>query len=274
MRDSTGTNWLSHFLHGTCTILRCQRPDSLACSSAHSLRKRRFFFATRIFEIARSLIYSEPTFLVDPEWTDALASMRRNGSESVWHCKEALFDILPRVSDLSIRAIHFCETTAQYSLATHRALVQSFADEGLLMQSLLQRWYEDAERWSQKQSSTRNTLDTELLIGHMYYHAIRIYLSGTFDYHIHWNLPDAPYAPILHRDQIDLHVSEILRLSLELLALGVSGVLLFFPLRVAGARATDAWSRNTILDLFHITAKRGFIVAEAFTADLSNLWGF
>jgi len=276
MRDSTGTNWLSHFLHGTCTILRLQRPESLACTDEYNLRKRRFFFATRIFEIARSLIYSSPTFLAEPEWIDALASMRKNAAEAVWHCKEALFDILPRVSDLSIRAIHFCEAIAQFPLQTQCILVQSFAKEGLLLQNLLQRWHGDAERWEwayHNQLSTHNTPDTELLIGYVYYHAISIYLSGTFDYHTHWSWPGAPCAPILHRRQIELHVSEILRISLELLNLGVSGVLLFFPLRVAGARATDAWSRNTILDLLHITARRGFIVAEAFRVDLSNLWG-
>jgi len=77
---------------------------------------------------------------------------------------------------------------------------------------------------------------------------------------------------MLPRSQIDWHVAEVLRLSQELLASGVSGVLLFFPLRVAGARAIDKESRSTILDLLHTTARRGFIVAEAFTSDLSDLW--
>lgn len=72
--------------------------------------------------------------------------------------------------------------------------------------------------------------------------------------------------------KIELHVFEILRLSQELLALGTSGILLFFPLRVAGARAVDARSRNEILNLYHITARRGFVVAEAFTVDLPDLW--
>jgi hypothetical protein len=279
MHDSTGTNWLSHFLHGTCTILRLQHPQSLASPGEYNARKRRFFFATRIFEIARSLVYSSATFLSKPEWIDALANLREIGDKITWHPKEALFDILPRVSDLSIRAMQFCESAMQIPLDTRLILTQSLANEGLLLQSELQRWYAETGTWEQASQNhlqwptSQDLLDTELLIGYAYFHAISVYLSGTYDYHIHWNGPDAPHAPILQRSQIDLHVSEVLRISQDLLALGISGVLLFFPLRVAGARAVDSFSRTTILNLLHTTARRGFIVAEAFTIDLTELWG-
>lgn len=271
MRDSTGTNWLSHFLHGTCTILRLQHPATLACPGVYNARKRRFFFATRIFEIARSLIYTEPTFLSEPDWIDALAKLRKSEGADVCHPKEVLFDILPMISDLSIRAMNFCEDAAQYALDMQCVMTQSLADEGLLLQQSLQQWLLDAEKW-RKTPHDQLGMDVELMIGHIYYHAISILLSGIFDYHIHWTWPNAPCAPILPRSQVDWHVREILRLSQELLNFGVSGVLLFFPLRVAGARAVDEKSRTIILDMLHTTARRGFIVAEAFTSDLLELW--
>lgn len=275
MQDSTGTNWLSHFLNGTCAILRLQHPRTLASPGEDNSRKRRFFFATRIFEIARSLIYSSPSFLSNPEWTDALASLREAECGLTCHPKEALFDMLPIVADLSIR---ICESLVDDWIAGQPELVESFAHEGLALQTSLQQWCVSAERWDQfshfevSHNGTPKTSDVELLVGYIYYNAISIYLSGSFDYHIHWTWPGAPCAPILPRRQIDYHVSEILRLSQELLTLGVSGLMLFFPLRVAGARAVDVWSRNTILDLLQTTANRGFSVAEVFTTDLSDLW--
>jgi hypothetical protein len=271
MRDATGTNWLSHFLHGTCIILRLQHPETLAQPGEYNLRKRKFFFATRIFEIARSLIYSEPTFLSTPEWVTAIAKLRKSEGLAACHPKEVLFDILPTVADLSIRAIQFCDGFEQFSIQTQYDLVESLANEGMLLQQALLQWCIDSKIWQQNPKDP-SKVDVELLLGYDYYHAVSIYLSGVYDYHPHWSWPGAPCAPMLPQSQVDWHVSEILRLSQELLALGVSGILLFFPLRVAGARAMDQLSRDTILDLLHTTARRGFIVAEAFTVDLSALW--
>lgn len=278
MQDSTGTNWLSHFLNGTCVILRLQHPRTLACPGEDNERKRRFFLATRIFEIARSLLYSEPTFLSDPEWTDAIASLRKADCESECHPKEVLFDLLPSVADLSIRTMNICESLAKGWVESQSQVIESLAREGLDLQRSLQQWCVAAEWWEQasqfkgSNDPSARKLDVELLIGYVYYHAISIYLSGTFDYHVYWALPGAPCAPILPRHQIDHHVSEILRIGQELLTLGVSGLLLFFPLRVAGARAVDVWSRNLIMDLLQTTAGRGFSVADAISIDLSELW--
>jgi hypothetical protein len=278
MRDTTGLNWLSHFLHGTCTILRLQHPESLSFPGAYNSQKRAFFLTTRIFEIARSLIYTEPTFLSEPAWTAALVGFWQNEGATMWHPKEALFDILPRFSNLSVRTVTFCEDIEQFAIEVQCYLIQSLADEGLLLQASLEQWWMETAKWKTdiQHPSPGSTMwdlpDTELLIGYVYYHATSIYLSGSFDYYEHWTWSGAPIAPTLPRSQIDWHVSEILRISQELLAEGISGVLIFFPLRVAGARAMDIASRDIILDLLRTTARRGFIVAEAFTVDLSELW--
>lgn len=272
MRDATGTNWLSHFLHGTCVMLRLQHIERWASPGTDHAHERTFFLTARIFEIGRSLIYSSPTFLSDPVWTTALANFWKGEGVAFWHPKEALFDILPKISDLSIRTVRFCHTAAQLSTAAEYTLLQSLADEGLGFQTDLQQWWLETKTWEHTHPTMSSKLDTELLVGYAYYHAISIYLSGTYDYHVHWSWYGAPPAPILPRVQIDWHVSEILRLSWELLAEGVAGVLLFFPVRVAGARAVDMHQRNEILNLLRVTKVRGFIVAEAFMVDLLNLW--
>lgn len=278
MRDSTGANWLSHFLHGTCTILRLQRPGNLlAC--VNNGQRRAFFLATRIFEIARSLIYSSPTFLSDSEWVDTLEQLWQDEGAHLWHPKEALFDLLPMISDLSIRAIEFCDSAAQFSPEAKYTMSVSLANEGLILQQILRQWWTETADWQRHPQTQHSQLkaqgkpDAELLIAQVYHHAISIYLSGTFDYHVHWTGSNAPCAPMLSCSQINQHVSEILLLSHALLAHGVSGIILFFPLRVAGARAVDDQSRNEIMDLLHTTVVRGFVVAEAFKIDLSQLWG-
>ncbi|KAH7085021.1 hypothetical protein BKA63DRAFT_8151 [Paraphoma chrysanthemicola] len=278
MHDSTGENWLSHFLHGTCTILRLQDPASLASPDIKDVRKRTFFLATRTFEISRSLIYSSPSFLSEPRWTVALAKLWNRENAALWHPKEALFDILPHISDLSIRAAKFCEAVDDVAIGSENDMIRSLADEGLVLRELLQQWWKDATAWESaaeqlRYSQNKSQLpDMELMVGHLYYHAISIYLSGTYDYHAPWTKPGAPSAPILPRPIIEWHVAEILRLSQALLNHGTAGVLLFFPLRVAGARAAEVGPRCEILSLLHTVERRGYVVAAAFTTDLSQLW--
>ncbi|KAG9190592.1 hypothetical protein G6011_08680 [Alternaria panax] len=269
MCDASGTNWLSHFLHRTCAILRLQSPSCLALPDRKSTQKRVFFLSARIFEISRALIYSEPTFLSERAWTSALADLWSGEGAPVWHPKEALFDMLPSFSELSIRVFQYCESEAGHlpeEAQNERA--QYLAAEGLLLQRSLHEWWDGSNAWQHASDG----LDPELLVAHVYYHAVSIYLSGTYDYHVHWNKPTAPRAPVLARAQIEWHTHEILRLSHGLLATGAAGVLLFFPLRVAGARVRTAWDRNEIMTLFHMVLQRGYAVAGALTADLSELW--
>jgi hypothetical protein len=168
MRDSTGTNWLSHFLQGTCTILRLQHPETLAGPGEYNLRKRKFFFATRIFEIARALIYSEPTFLSAPDWVAAISKLRDSEGAAACHPKEALFDILPIVAELSIRTYQFCETIDEFSLEMQCFLTQSLADEGMLLQRSLLQWCVDADRW-RRDLQVVTTFDAELFLAYSYY---------------------------------------------------------------------------------------------------------
>ncbi|EDU39451.1 Fungal-trans-2 domain containing protein [Pyrenophora tritici-repentis] len=271
MCDPTGNNWLAHFLHGTCAILRLLQPSSLACKDQHSTYTRTFFLTTRIFEISRALIYSEPTFLSEAVWANALARFWSGEGAAVWHPKESLFDMLPSVSELSIRALRFCSFEA-VSMSDQMQLqrAQDLGAEGLLLRQMLQEWWEMSNTW--QHTSQELILDSELLLGHVYYHAISIYHSGTYDYHMHWTQPGSPDAPILAQSEIDWHTREILRLSRELLACGVAGVLLFFPLRVAGARVQSSREREDILDLLYVVVQRGYVVGDAITSDLAEFW--
>lgn len=270
MRDSTGTDWLSHFLNGTCAILRLQHPADLLLTNTGVSHRRNFFFTTRIFEIARALIYSQPTFLCDSSWSDALSQWwASEEGQRLWHPKEALLDMLPHFCDLSLRALRFAHIK-QPSLEweSHLAEAQKLGEEGIAMREWLEQWWKSAETWE------RNTLeaDDDILVAKSYYHAISIYLSGSYDYHSHWSRPGAPRAPILDRLTIEGHMHEILQLSQRLLDRGFSGLLLFIPLRIAGARVSEAEDRDTITQLLQTISKRGYAVADAIHMDLIELW--
>jgi hypothetical protein len=97
MIDSSEKNWEKHFLYGTLHLLRAQGPE--CCRSG---RGRERFLALRIFEISRTLLYNEPTFLSDPKWT-MLAQYLREESVEAWHPKEAMYDLMLSCSVLSLR---------------------------------------------------------------------------------------------------------------------------------------------------------------------------
>lgn len=270
MRDSTGTDWLSHFLNGTCAILRLQHPADLLLANTGANHRRNFFFTTRIFEIARALIYSQPTFLSNSDWTNALSKWWScEEGQRLWHPKEALFDMLPHFCDLSIRALRFARSQEpDMQSEMYRIEVQRLAEEGVVLQQWLQRWWASAEAWE----SDIPEEDVDLLIAKSYYHAISIYLSGTYDYHTHWTRLDSPPAPILTRVSIERHMHEILRLSQKLLDHGLAGLLLFIPLRIAGARVSNPEYQAIIVQLLLTISQRGYAVAKAIHADLVELW--
>jgi hypothetical protein len=268
MRDQTGENWLAHFLNGTSTLLRLQGPRILDPQDKEMDHRQVFFFSMRVFEISRALIYTEPTFLATPEWSKTIAAYWIQHPAS-WTPKEALFDILPRSVDLAIRTLDFdgraqnMQWQEQYQCAT------SLGQEGLSLQSALIHWHSN---FLLPACLTGQEKQPELLIARVYYHTVSIYLDGIFSYHTPFSATYAPISPILDRSVIYSHVAAILDLSQELLAQGTAGILLFFPLRVAGARAKHSRAQNEILSALHTIVQRGFVVAESFIEDLSGLW--
>lgn len=66
-------------------------------------RGRSFFLTFRPFEICRSLIYSEPSFLSEDGWINLTTRMWDGELASQWHPKEELFDLMVSCSSLARR---------------------------------------------------------------------------------------------------------------------------------------------------------------------------
>ena len=98
MYDETGLGWLPHMLHGTSKILRLLGPDHF-----HTGTAREFFLELRTFEVVRTIVFNETSFLTQPPWTDFLGDMWTSDHVLEWHPRERLLDIMVLVSDLCAR---------------------------------------------------------------------------------------------------------------------------------------------------------------------------
>lgn len=169
-------------------------------------------------------------------------------------------------------------------IADDQALTQAnnISAEGFRLRTLLFTWFSTGiglqntiqSSPSSDGSSPTSSSDTEafMLLAQIFFAATSIYLSGVFDYEIvHWQELGIVVST-LGEEEIQTHVKTILELGQVLIkASDVSPVLLLFPLRVAGARAFDAWQQNCIIGLLG-EIEVTFSVAAAFKVELQKVW--
>ncbi|KAH8801526.1 hypothetical protein F5884DRAFT_806983 [Xylogone sp. PMI_703] len=263
MYDASGEGWIKHMLYGTSKILQARGP------AAHLSGPGRLFFITvRVFEICRALIYLEPTFLTSPPWISLMKTMWDGDLVAYWHPKEDLFDSMLDCLDLSLNVMNVLKKYLDLGQAPPDSILFDLALAGHRIQSDLNEWYLRFQLWG-RQTLTNNT-DERSLLASTYYHAISIFLSGIFDYNMEFN---HIITPALSFDAIQFHVTNILDLAEVILhTTRLSRVLLFFPLRVAGARARTTMQKKMILMMLSEISTRSFVVAGAFTTDLQKLW--
>lgn len=148
------------------------------------------------------------------------------------------------------------------------------ANTGFVLQASLYSWFSQASLQSGAEMPSLNEhylkRDPALLLSIIYYHATLIFLSGIFDYRNYW---DNIATPTLPTSEIQEHLSAILTMTeLAIKTSNLAGVLLLFPLRVAGARARSSTQKAAILGMLQNISLKNFIVAGAFVVDLTELW--
>jgi hypothetical protein len=139
------------------------------------------------------------------------------------------------------------------------------AAEALEIQAAIYNWHTQA-LLQLTQGSLEEYLDLSLL----YYHALLIFLSGNFDRFPYWNsIP----APVLSPAEVSDHLIAILELAEQILSqVKIPGVMLFFPLTVAGSRARDPVQRSRILSLLNQVLCGGFVVANRVRDGMLDRW--
>lgn len=105
MNDVTGHWWLQHIVHGTSVALKASGPES--CRSGPGLA---FFIQARMFEVSRTILFNEPTFLTEPEWVALSRDMwseeenfESGAARNSWRPLDSLLDIMVMCSNLRVR---------------------------------------------------------------------------------------------------------------------------------------------------------------------------
>lgn len=94
---TNANNWDRHFLYGTSRLLRACGPNAFRQGSGRVL-----FLTLRFFEVSRSLIYNDSSFLMEPAWFSLLTVLREE-SHADGRRNETILDVMLRCSDLCSR---------------------------------------------------------------------------------------------------------------------------------------------------------------------------
>ncbi|KAG5953544.1 hypothetical protein E4U53_005006 [Claviceps sorghi] len=286
MNDATGHGWQRHIIHGTCMALQASGPSS--CRSAAGFA---FFTHARIFEISRTILYNETTFLSEPAWL-ALSRESRSGGEYSSSPLDSLLDIMVMCSDLRVRGATLSHRIRLSPSWTPTTEAMAVSNAGFKLREALESWRSaylptppaahnglatnPPEQDIQQSPPTRgpSVHDPNTLLSHVFHASISIYLSGIFDYHLpQWQTLCLP-VPTLTHDTITHHVRDIVvQAGTALDSTSLSPLLFLFPLRIAGARCRHEGQRNAVRRLVARIAKE-YAVGSTIEADLSALWEF
>ncbi|KAJ5152641.1 uncharacterized protein N7482_009119 [Penicillium canariense] len=257
LSDDSGEGWVTHMLYGTSRILQLAGPSDCMSSA-----RRMFYDLFRVLEASRALLFNEETILSQQCWLQLQNSLSSNSTG--WDPMEEIITLMIEASSFSLRAGAIIDMIPQPERFTDPA-VALVAAEGLNLQETIYNWH------------TRTLLqlvqdgpDQNLNLALLYYHALLIFLSGNYDYFPYWdNIP----APVLTPAEVCEHLSTILYLSAEVLRHSkIPGVMLFFPVTVAGARARTIDQRFEILNLLDLVFSKGFVVANKIRDNLLERW--
>lgn len=81
--------------------------------------------------------------------------------------------------------------------------------------------------------------------------------------------------PRLTTSEIESHVSAIVCYAGQIVdSPNVPGLLMLFPLRMAGANTNDPSQKDRILRLLKRISQTGFIVSNRITVDLEEVWAY
>ncbi|KXG52203.1 Protein of unknown function DUF3468 [Penicillium griseofulvum] len=258
LSDDSGEGWVKHMLYGTSRMLQLAGP-----SHCMSSPRRIFYDLFRILEASRALLFGEETILSQESWLQLQKTLSSTAAR--WEPLEEIITLMIQASAFSLQAGTIIDNISEEERFKDPS-VALIGIEGLNIQETIYNWHtKTLLQMAQDGPSEYSNLAL------LYYHALLIFLSGNYDYFPYWN--DIP-APVLSLAEISEHLSSILYLSGEVLHHSkIPGVMLFFPVTVAGARARKVDQQSEILNLLDLVARNGFVVANKIRGGLLERWG-
>ena len=104
------------------------------------------------------------------------------------------------------------------------------------------------------------------------FHALQLFICMNYTFYKCW---DDLSIPRLTEREMETHVSAVVCYSGEILDhAGIPGLLLLFPLRMAGANTNDPLQKERIVRLLSQISQTGFIVSKQIAGDLEDVWAY
>ncbi|KAH7309877.1 hypothetical protein B0I35DRAFT_398061 [Stachybotrys elegans] len=272
--ETTSDGWVKHMVHGTSRALES------AGMSLHDTKSGRALFShVRLFEVCRTILFNESTFLTRPEWISLSKVAWTSDSTAERCCLGDILDIMVASSALRTRASKMVSSDLT-QLTIHDILAaQDIAQAGFDIRQMLFRWHiayaelePDDHSDDDANTITSQSANENALLSQLFHAAVSIYLSGVFDYETSfWSYLDIP-TPILEEATINGYVQQLLDLSTAGLDnSSLSPLLFLIPLRIAGARARNKLDCEQIGRLLG-KIRRTFAIASAIQSDLEHVW--
>ncbi|GAM84870.1 hypothetical protein ANO11243_028720 [Dothideomycetidae sp. 11243] len=254
LAGTSADGWAKHMVSGTSYLLQLSGPDQ----PMPSLRQK-LFDGFRVLEVYRSVLYGVPTFLSQQPWLDVYHQGTPQCDDAEENRPlEAMLQLLLRASSFALRI----EQTPE-AFRPHDPVLDTIAIEGLELEQEMIRWLDYSPYGRAVESPC-------LRVTIINWHATRLFHHLNFSYYSCWEFRT---IPMLQQYEIDLHVNSILQESDTVISDGIiPGIMLLFPLRMAGACATDNLVVQKIMGILGRVHHTGFIVSDLIKADIQALW--
>ncbi|KAH7184588.1 uncharacterized protein B0J16DRAFT_414077 [Fusarium flagelliforme] len=255
MTQVSGDQWAKHMLYGTSRIVQ-----TFGMTRPVNHLGKQFLAAFNWLEANRAILYCEETILSQGEW----GCQYRYPTPPLTSQVDSIFELFLQVSSFS-KFFFDCIESIPESRRVYDTDISHLGCEGRAHQQRLQDWH------SQYLGDTEYGdvyCKLELAISH----ALQLLICMNYTFYTCW---DEVTIPRLNTSETESHVSAILCYAGQIVDSSIiPGLLMLFPLRMAGANTNDRSQKDRILRLLERISQTGFIVSNRITVDLEEVWAY
>lgn len=262
MFDTTGAGFMVHFTKGLPALIRRRNLNRSETSHCQTL-----LHIIPMLEVMRSAPFwsnKEPTLLEDTRWQQTIQHAAGESPEA--QAFIALYSLMRHFLKLNntIYAIVLSVTPEDMTLEDRQHL-RFTAEEGRSLCRQLETWYTEHIGCTKTPTSLS-------LLSSIYHRALAISMTAVFKSahftYCRLSVPDFSVA-FMDSKQVD-ELCMLLRCAL--CTTNLAGVLVLWPLRVAGSNSISKDQVRDVLEMVREIRQRGFAVARSFEAVLMEQW--
>ncbi|KAL7920746.1 fungal-specific transcription factor domain-containing protein [Trichoderma austrokoningii] len=218
MVEPSGDGWVKHMLYGTSKVLQLAGPDA-----QQSTLQKKLFNAFQVLEANRAILYGDDTFLSQGKWS---LNKETKTKQAIFPDPMAkMIGLMIQTSNFSKRLFEIIEDIPTEERSNSFA-VKALAREGTALDHKITIWNNS----SLLQSAVADPF-TQISLA--YYYALRLFHCRDFPYYSYW---ETKTIPALSRVETNAYVTAIVDICERIIqASNIPGILVLFPLRMAGA---------------------------------------